>query len=199
MKNLFIVSKNTDLSNYLFLLLKEITPPDSFSLSIELTNATDMVILDTETISPEEIKKYQFEVPMVLFAYENKPLLLQYTMKYDVNGIITLTMEATDLLKTLESASNREIFYDDAMISMLFSNKSNQMAEKIGALTEREVEIIRMMMKDMTNEEVALSLNLSVRTVNAHKGNIMRKVGAKTTSGLIRAVMDYSPLFKTLQ
>ena len=52
------------------------------------------------------------------------------------------------------------------------------------------------MMKDMTNEEIADELNLSVRTVNAHKGNIMRKVGAKTTSGLIQILLEYSPSFK---
>ena len=72
------------------------------------------------------------------------------------------------------------------------------MAEKVASLTDRENEILKMMLKDMTNEEIAKLLNLSVRTVNAHKGNIMRKVEAKTTSGLIKTIMDYSPYFKNL-
>lgn len=198
MKNIFIVSKNTDLPNYLFLLLKEIAPSDSITLSIELNKSIDLIIVDTETISPDELSTFKLGIPIVLFAYESKPLLLQYTTKYDVNGIISLAMEATDLLKTLESALKNDIYYEDSMISMLFANKINQMAERVRSLTEREIEILQLMMKDMTNEEIAESLRLSVRTVNAHKGNIMRKVEAKTTSGLIRVVMDYSPLFKTL-
>ena len=36
-----------------------------------------------------------------------------------------MAMEATDLLKTLETAFKRDIFYNDAMISLLFSNKIN--------------------------------------------------------------------------
>ena len=81
-------------------------------------------------------------------------------------------------------------------ISLLFSNKVNELAERIASLTDRENEIIVMMMKDLTNEEIASNLKLSVRTVNAHKGNIIRKIGAKTTSGLIKIIVDYSPSIK---
>ena len=196
MKEIFIVSKNPDLPNYLFLLLKEIDPEDSFTLSLELTSELDVVIIDTESISVDEMDKYAVGVPILLFAYEIKPLLIQYTSKYDINGIVTFGMDASDLLKTIQSAFNRDIFYPDVMISLLFSNKVNDLAKKVASLTERENEILEMMMKDLTNEEIAVNLSLSVRTVNAHKGNIMRKIGAKTTSGLIRITLNYSSSFK---
>lgn len=198
MKDIFIVSKNTDLPNYLFLLLKEIAPERSFSLSVELSKSVDLIIIDTETIEPGEVSHLSVDAPVILFAYEIKPLLIQYTSKFDINAVISLTTEAGDLLKSIDTALERDIFYNDNMIAMLFSNKINSVSEKVGSLTERENEIIAMMMKDLTNEEIATDLNLSVRTVNAHKGNIMRKVGAKTTSGLMRIIIDYSPLFKNL-
>lgn len=196
MKEVFIVSKNPDLSNYLFLLLREISSDESYSLSVELSKGVSLIIVDTATISPSELKKYEVGTPIVLFAYDIKPLLIQYTSKYDINGIITLSMEATDLLKTVKSATDGDIFYNDNMISLLFSNKVNDLVEKVASLTDRENEILGKMMKDMTNEEIAESLDLSVRTVNAHKGNIMRKVGAKTTSGLIKIILDYSAYLK---
>ena len=73
----------------------------------------------------------------------------------------------------------------------------NQQSELVASLTERENEILVMMMEDHTNEDIANHLKVSVRTINAHKGNIMRKVGAKTTSGLIKTVLDYSAILKT--
>ena len=196
MKEVFIVSKNPDLSNYLFLLLREISKDEPFSLSVELSKENDLVIIDTETIDPSEVGTYGIEAPIVLFAHKIKPLLIQYTSRYDINGVITLGMEASDFLKTLNSATQRDIFYNDNMISLLFSNKVNEMVEKVTSLTDRENEILGMMMKDMTNEEIAEGLRLSVRTVNAHKGNIMRKIGAKTTSGLIKIILDYSPYLR---
>ncbi|GAB4234168.1 MAG: hypothetical protein Tsb0034_07740 [Ekhidna sp.] len=198
MKEVFIVSKNTDLPNYLFLLLKGIEREISLTLAPEYTKKHDLVIVDTETVSAEEVEMYQNTAPVLLFAYTTKPLLIQYTSKYDINGILSLDMEAEDIRKTLSAALEGDIFYSDGMISLLFSNKINQLSERVSSLTEREVEILKLMMKDLTNEEIADELKLSVRTVNAHKGNIMRKIEAKTTSGLIRILSDYSTIFKNL-
>jgi len=196
MKNIFVVSKNQDLPNYLIVLLKGIYSEEDFSLSLNFDEWADLVIIDAETTNPADAAFYQKGTPTLLFSYELTPALIQFTAKYDINGVLSLEMEASDLSKTLESAINKDIFYCDAMISLLFSNKINELAERVASLTDRENEIIVMMMKDLTNEEIASNLNLSVRTVNAHKGNIIRKMGAKTTSGLIKMILDYSPLIK---
>lgn len=195
MKEIFVVSKNTSLSNYLYLLLDEIFP-NNLSLAAEFTESLDLVIVDSETISPTEMNKYWNEIPTILFGFELRPALIQYTSQFDINGIISLTMEASDILKTLQVSLENDIYYNEMMIGILFSNKANDVAEKIRSLTDRENEILLLMMKDLTNEEIALNLNLSVRTVNAHKGNIMRKVGSKTTSGLIQTLLDYSADFR---
>lgn len=196
MKEIFIVSKNPDLPNYLFVLIKEIIGKSVLKLSLGLSEKLDLIILDTETIDSTEAARFQIGVPVVLFSNEIKPRLISYTARYDINGIFSLKMESKDLLKTFHSALEGDIFYPDSMISMLFSNKINELSEKVGSLTERETEIIVMMMKDLTNEEIARDLDLSMRTVNAHKGNIMRKIGAKTTSGLIQIVLEYSSTLK---
>ena len=195
MKELFIVSKNTSLSNYLYLILDEIYP-NTLSLALDYSDSLDLIIVDSETISPDEMQKYASETPAILFSFELRPALIQYTSKFDINGIISLTMEASDILKTLQVALAKDIYYNEMMIGILFSNKSNEISEKISSLTDRENEILLLMMKDMTNEEIAEELDLSVRTVNAHKGNIMRKIGSKTTSGLIQTLLDYSADFR---
>lgn len=197
MQDIFIASKNTILSNYLFLFLKEVGIKREYSLGVELSSKTDLVILDTETILPEETKNFQIGAPIILFAYNVKPYLIQYTSQYDINGIISLSMEPENLLKTVETAFENDVYYDETMISMLFSNTVNEMADKVASLTTRENEILKCMMRDLTNEEISLEFDLSVRTVNAHKGNIMRKVGVKTTAGLIQVMLDYSPAFRT--
>lgn len=196
MQDIFIASKNSIFSNYLFLFLKETGIKRSYRLALEVSSDLDLIILDTETITPEETKNFAIGVPIVLFTFNVKPHLIQYTSNYDVNGIISLSMEPENLMKTVEAAFEKDIYYDETMISMLFSNNVNQMAEKVASLTSRENEILKCMMKDLTNEEISEEFDLSVRTVNAHKGNIMRKVGAKTTAGLIQIMLDYSPSFR---
>ena len=195
MKDIFIISKNTSLPNYLFAFLEEICPK-TLSLALDFSNDLDLIVVDSETVSPKEMGEYEIKIPTVIYTNRIQPLLIQYTSKYDLNGIISMNMEASDILKTITVALQNDIYYNEMMIDLLFSNKSNEMAEKVASITEREQEILILMMKDMTNEEIADELNLSVRTVNAHKGNIMRKVGTKTTSGLIQVLLEYSPSFK---
>ena len=195
MRDIFILTKNLELSNYLFLVLKEIANGEELRLVPEYVEELSLVIVDTESIDPAELAHYK-EAAKVLFTNAIKPYLLQYTKHYDVNGVISLTMDSADILATLKASLNGDMFYSDSMISMLFSNKVNDLSERIDSLTERELEIMGLMIQDHTNEEIAAELNLSVRTVNAHKGNIMRKVGAKTTSGLIKLALDYSAVLK---
>ncbi len=193
--DIFVASKNSILPNYLFLFLKEFSTSHELKLAINPTDGLDLIVVDTETISPTECEKFTGMCPTLLFARHIRPFLISYTKRYDINGIVSLDMEPEALLRTMEESLKNEIYYDEEMISILFSPKMNDMASKVDSITSREMDIVNLMLKDMTNEEIASHLGLSVRTVNAHKGNIMRKIGAKTTSGMVKIILDYSPHF----
>ena len=197
MKDLCFVSKSPDLANYLGILLNSTWPDETWNLTKKFSKNVDLVVFDIETNDFNEFTSYQSEVPILLFCHQIKPLLLQYTKKYYISGIISFQMSQDELQKTFEAVFDHDIFYSNQMVSMLFSNSINEQSEMVSSLTERENEILIMMMNDHTNEDIANNLRVSVRTINAHKGNIMRKVGAKTTSGLIKTVLDYSAILKT--
>ncbi|MEL7144947.1 MAG: LuxR C-terminal-related transcriptional regulator [Bacteroidota bacterium] len=57
-------------------------------------------------------------------------------------------------------------------------------------LSNREIQIVRLLVEGNTSQDVADELSISVKTVNNHRQNILRKLGAKSTSEVIRyAVM----------
>lgn len=193
--DIFVASTNSILPNYLFLFLKEFSIDMDFRLAIEMNSKVDLTIIDTETISPEACQEFIGDFPTLLFARHVRPFLISYTSRFDINGIVSLDMEPEALIRTMEEAVKNEIYYDEEMISILFSSRMNELAKKVGSITPREMDIVKLMLNDHTNEEIATLLVLSVRTVNAHKGNIMRKIGANTTSGMVKIILDYSPYF----
>jgi DNA-binding NarL/FixJ family response regulator len=170
--------------------IEEITETD-----VEFKEATqaDITIVDTTSILPEDMHKNQ---RTILFALKTLPYLLKYNTIHDINGVLAPDMSKTSAYQTIEKVLQGEIYYSEEMLSLLFSSSINESQEKVNRLTTRELEIISMMMHDLTNEMIANELELSVRTVNAHKGNIMRKTGMKTTSGLIKLLLDHSPEFR---
>ncbi|MEM6642683.1 MAG: LuxR C-terminal-related transcriptional regulator [Bacteroidota bacterium] len=198
MKSLLFTSTHPNATDQINTLLKDVWKKEEWILEDKMSKKVDLVIFDTETTSIEDFSKFQKDAPVLLFCYRIMPSLLQFTKRFYISGVLSFEMRQLDIKKTLEAAFTKDIFYSDRMVSMLFSNTANETAEKVASLTERENEIMVMMVQDLTNEEIAKKLAVSVRTVNAHKGNIMRKIGAKTISGLVKVTLDYSAALKTL-
>ena len=61
-------------------------------------------------------------------------------------------------------------------------------------LTRRELEIIRLIAKEHTNNEIAAILNNSPMTIITHRKNLLRKIGVKNTAGLIKYAMNHGLL-----
>ena len=58
-------------------------------------------------------------------------------------------------------------------------------------LTKREVQILQLISKAMSNKQIASQLFISYQTVSVHRKNIMRKLGVSNTAGLVRAAYDH--------
>ena len=57
--------------------------------------------------------------------------------------------------------------------------------EKKDLLSEREQEVLKLIVKEHSNQEIADQLFISLRTVDAHKRNLLEKTGAKNIAGLV--------------
>jgi len=60
----------------------------------------------------------------------------------------------------------------------------------VEALTGREREVLLYIARGALNKEIAVALGISVRTVEAHRDNLMRKLGIKTVAGLTKLVLE---------
>lgn len=68
-------------------------------------------------------------------------------------------------------------------------NLAIRMAQAYPQLTQREIEVAEKVVEGLSNKEIARVLEISHRTVEIHRGRVMRKLGVTTVSGLIRQVM----------
>lgn len=65
---------------------------------------------------------------------------------------------------------------------------------QIPGLTLRETEVLRLITEQLTAREIAEELGLSIKTVEAHKLNLMRKLGIHDRASLIRYAADHDPV-----
>jgi DNA-binding NarL/FixJ family response regulator len=60
------------------------------------------------------------------------------------------------------------------------------MKKNPGELTQREIDVVKLLWQELSNEEIAIELNISARTVEAHKWNISIKLRAKSNIGIAK-------------
>jgi DNA-binding CsgD family transcriptional regulator len=62
---------------------------------------------------------------------------------------------------------------------------------KLVHLTKRELEILKLIAEEYTNQEIAEKLFISPRTVDSHRGALLQKVGVKNTAGLVKYAINH--------
>lgn len=107
-----------------------------------------------------------------------------------VSGYILKNTGREELVKAINLVMQGHEFFSEEVEQVIESNPVND--EKINTihLTEREVDIIDCIAKEMTNAQIAEALFISERTVETHRKNIFRKTGIKGVIGLVKFALD---------
>lgn len=107
------------------------------------------------------------------------------------NGAMGYLLKNTDqdtLIRAIEAVSKGEQFIDkqiqNALLNEMISGKKRKIDEVF--LTKRELEILELIAKEHSNQEIADKLFISLRTVQTHRLNITQKLDAKNTAGLVK-------------
>ncbi|MDX1671404.1 MAG: response regulator transcription factor [Balneolaceae bacterium] len=103
-------------------------------------------------------------------------------------GCVTKDAGRDELLEAIDAvASDQPYFNQEATFALAHDEGDRQDTE----LTDREREILELICDEYTNKEIADRLHISVRTVDAHRRNLLQKTGARNTAGLVRYAMKH--------
>lgn len=147
----------------------------------------DIILVDyhlKETNGPSLLEKLRSLHPDAYF--------FMLTMRRDANlrnrsaeigakGYLLKTIGAEEMIRIFDLVcSGNTAFYDS-----LSKFKIDTSGNEIKRLTERELEIARLVCQEYSSEKIAMELNLSLHTINTHRKNILRKINAKNAIDLM--------------
>jgi len=100
----------------------------------------------------------------------------------------------SELIKAIRTISGGRQYFSDSIaqvITQFYSRSAKkspapEQVSKTHSLTSREAEIIRLYAEGMSNQEIAAKLSISVKTVEAHKNNIMQKFQFRSTVDMVK-------------
>ena len=129
---------------------------------------------------------------IVLSMYGHREFVLEL-MDSGVDGYLLKTTQCEEFMEALETVLNgqRYIAKELSQLAKTHDRHSDRVGEtKYGPLTKREVEVVRLVLKEYTTQEIADKLFLSVTTVETHRRNILHKLDCRNLAGLVKYAME---------
>jgi DNA-binding NarL/FixJ family response regulator len=131
----------------------------------------------------------------------NEYMYIDRMIKTGVKGFVLKNVTPEELIKAIDTILNgSNYFSNDVAIKLLNFENTNQdpfrsrlrnsKTKIYDDLSTREMEVLKLIGEAKSNDEIADQLSISKRTVETHKQHLLRKIGVKNTSGLIKFAVE---------
>ena len=199
MKSIFIVDDHQMVIDGLRLIINTIEGFEIVGESTSAPHALDMLcnvnadILLTDVSMPEMsgieltrlVKKKFPHIKIIALSMFSESQVVAEMIDAGISGYILKNTGKQELIEALNKVSSGQNYFgQDITLQFMKSFKRNQ--DESSRLTDREVEIIRLIEQDFGNKQIADMLFISERTVETHRKNILRKTNTQTVVGLLK-------------
>lgn len=157
----------------------------------------DVVIMDINMPNvdgmraTETIKVKYPTVKILMNSVSDDSRFIKKALKLGVDGYILKDSRKAEFLKAIQALREGNEYYDDRVkdkVIEFWKRKNDREITESGGgeLSKRELEVLKLIVKECSTEEIADQLSISKATVNAHRRNLYQKTGAKNIVGLIK-------------
>lgn len=161
----------------------------------------DVVLMDInmdgklDVLTTEEIKTKWPDVKVVAFSMHEEVQVIRRMLKAGASGYLLKNASHQELVKAIETVQRGENYYSQEVVEIMTNSLSpdgEDMSDIV--LSNREKQVLHYVAKEYTNQEIADKIDISLRTVETHKRNLIKKLRVKNVVGLVRFALEQVPL-----
>jgi DNA-binding NarL/FixJ family response regulator len=166
------------------------------ALDLAVAVKPDIVVMDVSMpgmsglIATRSLKQQQPAIMIVALTRHEDDTYLEELLRAGASAYVLKQSAPADFLKAIRAVAAGGIYLDPAMTSRvadgLLAGSIHVDAETNAKLTDRESEVLRLVAVGHSNVEIAARLDISIKTVEVHKANAMRKLGFTGRVDVIR-------------
>ncbi len=168
--------------------------------ALQMVKRLDPNIIITDISMPgmsgiELTEKIKTEHPttkvLVLSTHNDEEYILR-SFEAGALGYLPKDTEEDEFIAAIRTVAGGDVYYTNEVSNILTKSliKKKRMFDDTRDLTEREKEILKLIVEGLSNKEIGDKLFISVRTVDTHRRNIMDKIEAKNTAELVRKAIE---------
>ena len=156
----------------------------------------DLIIMDykmPDTSGLETIRRilrFKARQKIIILSNYDELAFIESVRDAGAKGYLIKNIESEELLKAINTVLSCKNYYsNDVALKLLDSseNKDSKTLHLKNKISKRELQILKMIAMELTNEEISEQLFISKRTIDTHRQNLLHKLNVKNTVGLIKA------------
>lgn len=138
----------------------------------------------------EILKKNYPNLKIIILSSHYKSSVLGYMIKLGVSAFLPKNSDKKTFIEAIEAVDKNGMYFTKEDHEMLLSymnmpSRKKSLFENEETLSTREIDVVKLICQEKTNQEIAEILFLSPRTVESHRQRILDKIGAKNTVGIV--------------
>lgn len=137
------------------------------------------------------IREHHPDVRVLVLSMQEEALYAERLLRLGVSGYVMKNVAGSDFLGALRKVARGQKHVSNAMGERLLSQVARGRVpssdeDPVSALTERELEVFKLIGAGISTREISQRLDLSMKTVDAHRRHMREKLNLRSTSELIR-------------
>jgi DNA-binding NarL/FixJ family response regulator len=172
------------------------------ALEVARTKKPDVVLLDvlmpnvSGIEAAQRIKAELKETAVIMLSAAEDEKSIERAMFAGADGYLSKEVTSEELITAIRTVVLGERVFSRSILNLLEGKAQDQKVEEPPvSLTKREEEIVTLVAKGLTSQEIAKKLFISPRTVETHRARIMDKLGVNNAAGLVRFALLHATYF----
>ncbi len=135
------------------------------------------------------------EVKVLVLSMHSESSYIVKMLEAGASGYLLKDAGSTELINAIKAVAEGNTYFSSqvsaTLVDQLMKGKKPSERKEGILLTRREVEVLRLIAEEYSNPEIAEKLFISIRTVDTHRRNLLEKLGAKNTAGLVKYAIKH--------
>lgn len=156
------------------------------------TNYYDVCLLDINMPeldgmeAAKLIKATKPGIKIIMLTTYNDREIISELIHIGVSGYLLKNSDKMELVEAINKVMSGRYYFSAEVEEIIMQGVAEKKNTEVIVLTDREIEIVKLLGKEYTNEKIAGELHISYRTVETHRKNIMQKTKSHNLAGLLK-------------
>lgn len=161
-------------------------------IDINSNEQIDLVITDITMpemdgiVLTKILKEKKRNLKILAVSMHTNPDMIDTLIESDVDGYVPKNAKKEELLKAIGTILKGDKYFSREITDIYMENKFSKKKEENIKLTQREVDVITLIAKEFTTQEIADRLFLSKHTIESYRKNLIAKLGVRNLAGLTK-------------